>query len=464
MFRQPGVHQRRRSLAERIPRVASLSWPIVISMLSFTAMELADTLFVGWLGTAELAAVGLATTATFLINGFFMGTLQGVSVVASQASGSDNKERALQSASAGVLLAIPFGLAVVGLSLLDVWIFQALGGEAHVQAMAREYFGIRALGAGLWYVSLALCNYYQGVGDTRTPMKINILANAINIVLDPILIFGLGPIPAIGVQGAAIATVIAQGVGLVAVLWHFARHSGLLRRVPMEVVRSIGRLGLPMGVHYVLGIGGFTLFTALLARLGTVEFAAHQIALKVVSVSFLPGKGIGQAATILAGQHVGARHYSEVARSYQAALVLTWLLMGLFGVSFVLFHESIVGVFTSDGATIALAGKLLIVAAIFQLFDATVIVTAGTLNGAGDTRFTMFAGIAGSWFLLVPFAYLFAYVMGMGAVGAWMALVVEMAVVAGVLALRFQREGWRRALVDPQVRRPLRARLRRRAA
>ncbi|RAL22392.1 hypothetical protein DL240_11115 [Lujinxingia litoralis] len=447
------MQEGRKNIAARIPKVAGLSWPIVVSMLSFTAMELADTLFVGWLGTAELAAVGLATTATMLINGFFMGTLQGVSVVASQATGANLKERALQSASAGVLLAIPFGLLVVGLSLLDVWIFQALGGEAHVQAMAREYFGIRALGAGLWYVMLALSNYYQGVGDTRTPMKINIAANVVNVVLDPILIFGVGPIPAMGIEGAAIATVIAQGIGLVAVLAHFVSKSGLVRRVPAEVVRSIARLGLPMGVHYVLGIGAFTLFTALLARMGTVELAAHQIALKVVSVSFLPGKGIGQAATILAGQHVGARAYSEVATSYKAALALTWLLMGLFGLSFWLFHDSIAGVFTSDMATVALAGKLLMVAAVFQLFDATVIVTAGTLNGTGDTRFTMLAGIAGAWFMLVPFAYLFGYVLDWGAVGAWMGMVVEMLMLSIVLALRFWREGWKQALLRPAERR-----------
>lgn len=440
----------RRDAAE----VVHLSWPIVLSMLSYTAMDLADTIFVGWLGTAELAAVGLATTVFFVINGFFLGTLQGVTVVTSQAKGADRNRRAVDSAIAGLLLAIPCALFVVALIPFEAGVFRIMGGEAHVRALAGDYFAIRTLGAGLWFIMLVVCNHYQGMGDTRTPMILNVVAYVTNLVLDPLLIFGLGPFPAMGVEGAALATVIAQFVGMAAALVHFFRgrfRCGVVaawargRRALQEVAPAVLRLGLPMGVHSAVGVLAFGVFTAVLARMGTTELAAHQIALKVVAVSFLPGKGVAQAACILAGQRVGAGSDREVRDVLVAAMSVALVFMGGLGVGFVLFHDAITAVFTPDPATAALAGKLLIVAALFQLTDAAAMVTSQVLKGTGDTRFTMFAGITTSWLVLVPCAWLFGVALGGGAVGAWLALVVDILVLATILLLRFRSGAWRKA-------------------
>ena len=434
--------------------VVHLSWPIVLSMLSYTAMDLADTVFVGWLGTAELAAVGLATTVLFIINSFFLGTLQGVTVVTSQAKGAEKLRRAVDSAVAGLLLVIPFALFVLALVPLEALLFQVMGGESHVRAMAGDYFKIRALGAGLWLATLVICNHYQGMGDTRTPMILNIVAHSVNLILDPLLIFGVGPFPAMGVEGAAVATIIAQFVGMAAALIHFFRgriRGGLVaawarsRRALQDVAPAVLRLGLPMGIHSLVGVMAWGVFTAMLARMGTTELAAHQIALKVVSVSFLPGYGVAQAASIIAGQRVGARRDDEVKDTLVAAMAVALAFMGAMGVGFVLFHDSITAVFTADVATAALAGKLLIVAAFFQLSDATVMVTSQVLKGTGDTRFTMFAGITTAWTILLPCAYLFGVVLDGGAVGAWLALVVEIMVLSPILLLRFRSGAWRKA-------------------
>ena len=451
------AHERMKKKASawrrEVGEVMGLSWPIVLSMLSYTAMDLADTIFVGWLGTAQLAAVGLATTVFFVLNGFFYGTLQGVTVVTSQAHGAGQKKRAVGSAVAGLLLVIPFGVFVLLLSLFEGGIFAIMGGEAHVRAMAGNYFVIRTIGAGAWFAMLVICNHYQGLGDTRTPMILNIVAHTINVVLDPLLIFGLGPFPAMGIEGAAVATIIAQFVGAAAALIHFSRGRRPRRLVALwarcrqsvqEVAPAVMRLGLPIGVHSAVGVLAFGVFTAVLARMGTTELAAHQIALKVISVSFLPGHGVAQAASILAGQKVGADLDDQVVRTLKAALFVALVIMGAMGLGFLLFHGPITGVFTADEATASLAGKLLIVAALFQLTDAVAMVTSQTLKGCGDTRFTMIAGISTSWLILLPCVLLFGVVWEGGAVGGWLALAVEIFVLSLILLWRFQSGAWKK--------------------
>ncbi len=423
-----------------------MAWPIVVSMLSYTAMGVADTLFVGWVGKTELAAVGIATTAIFLFNSFFMGSLHGVKVMSSQATGAGDAALAERSGWLGATLALPFGALVLAATVFAVPLFAALGGPAEVQALGREYFGIRALGVGLWYVTIALSDYYQGIGDTRTPMRVNLLANAVNIALDPMLIFGLGPFPAMGVGGAALATVIAQGLGMTYILILFVRRVDVPRALRWSEVGDLMQLGLPMGVRAALGTGSFTVFTAMIARMGEVELAAHQIALKIINISFLPGYGLSETATILVGQYVGAGRTAAARQAFGSAMGLAVGLMGVCGVGFFLFPEPLIALFNTDPGVLRVGTNLLLVAAFFQVFDAVAMVATGALNGTGDTRFTMFAGVLCSWFVLVPAAYVFAYVLGWGAMGAWLGITLEIVVLAVILLVRFYGSAWERPL------------------
>jgi MATE family multidrug resistance protein len=434
--------------AGSIREVAKISWPIVVGMLSYTAMGVADTLFVGWVGKTELAAVGLATTAIFLLNSLFMGTLHGTKVLSSQATGKDRPEEAKMAGWLGSLLAIPFGLIVAVLALFGGPIFAVLGGPPEVQALAQEYFGVRALGAVFWYVTIAYCDYFQGTGNTRTPMKINLVANAVNIALDPLLIFGLGPIPAMGVSGAALATIIAQATGMLIATVLFVGRAGLVRKPDWKVANKLMRLGFPMGVRATLGVGAFTAFTALLARMGEDQLAAHQIALKIISISFLPGYGLSETATILTGQYVGARRFEAARRAFRSVLFVAVGVMGTCGVAFFALGEHLVAVFNTDPTVVRLGTRLLYVATLFQVFDAIAMVATGALNGIGDTKFTMWTGIACSWFVMVPASYFFGVALEGGAVGAWLGLTVEIVVVAAITLVRFNRTSWHEVALE----------------
>lgn len=431
-----------------VREVTHVAWPIVVGMLSYTAMGVTDTLLVGQVGKTELAAVGLGTTAIFLINSFFLGALHGTRIVSSQATGAGKPWMARAAAWHGMALALVFGLLVVGLAGIDEHIFALMGGPPEVQALARQYFAVRAMSAPFWYITLALCDFYQGTGDTRTPMKINLLANGLNIGLDLLLIFGWGPIPAMGVKGAALGTAIASAIGMVVILRRFLRQHPHRPRLRAYMFRKLLDVGLPIGVHYLLGVSGFAVFTAMLARMGEDELAANQIAFRILSMSFLPGHGIGEAAGVLTGQYIGAGKVPQARRAFHTALMLAVAVMGAMGLLFWAVPEPLIRLFQDDRAVIEIGRELLLVAAVFQIFDAVAMTATGALNGTGDTRFTMMASVLASWLVMVPTAYLLGISLEMGATGAWLGMTFEIIVLAFVLMHRFRSGAWQaRAVV-----------------
>lgn len=425
-----------------VKEVIRLSWPIVVSMLSYTAMGVTDTLFVGWVGKVEVAAVGLAIIAIFLVNSFFLGVLNGVKIVSAQATGAKDHKTAVSAGWQGVILSIPFGLSVIALGCFREPIFDLIGGSDGVKAFAGEYFKIRVYSATFWYVTMALCNAMQGTGDTKTPMNVNLVANGLNIVLDPIFIFGLGPIPAMGVYGAGLATVLACFIGMAAAVYLYIKRHGVGLKIDLSIISPILKLGLPNGVRFALDVGGWTVFTALLARMGDSELAANHIAISIIKVSFMPGYAISEAACILTGNYLGAKSRQGIRSSFAAAMKVSIVYMAACGVVFWLAPELLLRCFQTDPEVIRIGRHLLWVAAFFQIIDAVALVAIGSLNGVGDTKFTMYISIIATWFVLLPSAYYLGVVLEMGALGAWLGLTGEIVLHAFVCSYRFLREGW----------------------
>jgi len=422
--------------------ITRVAWPIVVSMLSYTAMSLADTVFVAQIGTTEVAAVGLATTATFTLTCFAAGLLNAVKVVASQAWGAGNGDRSREVGYQGLGVAVLLGIIVLGLAPLAAIILSLMGAEGAVHTMGVDYFRIRIFGAIPIFASLAAFGYFQGLGDTKTPMRVQVGANIINIVLDYLLIFGVGPFPEMGTSGAAVATVIAFGVqGLVgtALFLRATWHGPKLR---LEGTRELLRLGLPIGVRYLLDVLSWAVFTAFVARQGEAHLAAHIIAIRIVSVSFLPGHGIGEAACVLTGQAVGAGDMAAAHRVARRSTVIGLWVMGLCGLGFLLFGATIVGLFNPAADVLEVGASLLVIAAAFQLFDAVAMIKTGALNGAGDTTYVMLVSVITSWTILVPLGWALCVATGQGAPGAWLAITAQVVVMAGLYWRRWDAR-WR---------------------
>lgn len=418
--------------------VSRIAWPIVVSSLSYTAMNAADTFFVASLGVAELAGVGLATLVVFMCGALFVGTLHGTKIVVSQATGAGDSGLADRAGWHGLGIALAFSVPVMLLMCLDGPILTWMGASSAAREAGEAYLAWRLWASAPWFAVIALSDYFQGRGLPKISMRVNLVMNLLNIVLDAWFIFGFGPVPALGVPGAAIATVVSCVVGFVWILWEFVAVARPYDGMQADVVRRIMRFGAPLGVRYLLSNLGFSAFTAVIARLGDDALAAHQIAFRIVSLSFIPGYGVSEAASVLAGQFWGAQRPDLVRRAFLNANVLAVGLMGLCGVAFWWMPEHLFAVFSTDANVAAIGAQLLAVAAFFQVFDAVTMTTFGTLNGVGDTRFSTVASVMGSWFVLVPAAWGFAFALELGVVGAWLGFTLEILALMVAALLRYR--------------------------
>jgi MATE family multidrug resistance protein len=412
-------------------------------MLSYTAMTVADSVFVGRLGTVPLAAIGLAATLVHLMTAFGNGLLGGVRVTVARAVGREQHARARELGWQGVWLALALGVPVAALAALGAPAFQWMGASTEVTTLASAYYGWRTLAAPLVFLGTALSGWFQARGDTYTPMVAAVLGNIANIVLDPLLIFGHGPVAGMGITGAALATVFGQSL-MVMTLMIVGLRQLLPDVVPprRELIHAISRVGTPTGVQYTLNVASFTAFSALLAHSGDAHLAANVIAVRILMISFLPGLAIGQAAGVLVGQSLGGGRPHRARWAFRAAVEQAMLVMGTCGLVFLAAPGLLIGVFSPELEVAVLVRQLLVVAAAIQLLDAIATTALCSLTGAGDTRFVMYLSIGCAWLIKLPIAAGLVLGAELGVLGAWLGLAVEVAMIALLSALRVGGSAW----------------------
>ena len=306
-----------------------LAYPIVITMLSRTAMMFVDSAMVGRLGATELAAVGLAGILTWTLFSFFQGFLGSVNTFVAQRYGAGNRRGITVAAWQGIYLALGSYLIILLINQFTVPAFALMKPSSEVQRLGVIYTQIRLYGGITVFISFGMASFLRGVGDTKTPMRIEIVVNLVNLLFNYLLIFGKFGCPRLEVVGAAIATLIA---GVVAVICYFAVFlSRKLNRafqtrsyfqIDLRDLRRILRIGLPMGVHNLMDMGSFTVFTALIGRMGDVALAANNAAITLISTSFMPLFGISMAATTLVGHYIGSGQLHYARRSGYTAIKL----------------------------------------------------------------------------------------------------------------------------------------------
>ncbi|HHH10708.1 MAG TPA: MATE family efflux transporter, partial [Sorangium sp.] len=284
-----------------------------------------------------------------------------------------------------------------------------------------------------------------GQGDTKTPMRAALTANVLNIGLDALFILQLGW----GARGAALASALAAAAELVplcatrrgrALLSQV--YSGGVRRQALANVREVWRLGLPLGLQLFLSVSVFALLTGAFAMMGKNDVAAHQVALQVIHVSFLPAYALGEAVSVLVGQAVGAGEDDLVTSVARQALFAAALYTGACGVLFAVTARLIAGLFARDPQLIDLIVQLLYVGAAFQVFDGANIVAGSVLRGVGDVSFAAWISVGSAWLITPVITYLLGFRAGLGVVGGWFGFVVELLLAAVVLWWRLERGGW----------------------
>ena len=415
-----------------------LAWPIAVSTLSFSVMTLMDTLFVGWLGSASLAGVGLGGTVIFLSLCFPFGLLAGAKVLVSQAVGAKRQGDVPPLLAAAAFWALIAGalIAVVG-SIGAAWL-PRLASTEEAGAVAHLYTSLRVWISPLMLLGVAIREVRYGVGDARSPMVAALVANGLNIALDYALIFGLGW----GVAGAAWATVFAQAVEAF-ILVAVQLRAGVPRRWPSRRrIADVWRLGLPGGLQWLFEMGAFAVLAVMISMLSEVEMAAHQITLQVIHFSFLPAVAIAEAGSVLCGHAIGAGRRDLVLQVARRAFAVAGGYMALFSVLLLVGGGWIAKAFTDDSVLHAAVVRLFMIAAVFQVFDAANMAARAALRGTGDVRYPALLGVLLSWGLTPPLMWLLGYQMGLGAAGGWIGLCFEIILGAALFWWRLERGGW----------------------
>ncbi len=427
-----------------------LAWPIVVARSSQAVIGFCDALMTAPLGEAELAAVTTGSMNVYALSILPMGLAFIVQSFAAQLQGQGELQAARRYAWYGLILA---GAVGVFAAACIPFVGDTLGELAYAPAVHQHmtgYLEIRFLALAAIVGMEALGNWFGGLGNTRVHMQAGLAAMVVNVSLNWVLIGGNLGAPALGVEGAAIASVIASWVGVAWLVVAFALHLGVERAEPSrlrfdELLRMI-RFGLPNGLNWFLEFAAFIVFiNVIVVDLGTATLAAMMVVFNINSVSFMPSFGLASAGAIIAGQAIGRGHPEEVPHTVRTTALVGAIWQGTVGLFYVAIPATLIALFeTSEGEEMLTIGAtLLAISAAWQLFDAVAMAFSETLRAAGDTAWTMWARLLIAWFVFTPAAYLSVTVYGGGYVAAMLCIVGYIALLAIVFALRFRSGAWK---------------------
>jgi len=432
--------------------VMRLAMPSIGEQLLNMTVHMVDTYLMGHIGAAALTAVGLSNNMVMLTQTFVMAVATGATAVVARLIGAREPQAASRVMQQSLLVGAAIGAVLtVVLSFFSV---QAIGfyqPEPDALVIGSTYMRIVAMSfllqGILWVGNASL----RGAGDTRTPLFLMLGVNALNIVTSLLFLYGVGPIPAIGVYGPAVGTAVSMSAGGAVMLLILARGRRGMRlqrtgwRPDPSVIRRVTNVGLPAGGEQLALRFGMAVFQRLVAGLGTVAFAAHSVALTGMSVSFMPGFGFSVAATTMVGQALGARDPERAKRSVREALRVSAWAMGAAGLLLVLFAGQVMSVFVDDPEVIALGIMPLQVLGMIQPLSAASMVYSGSLRGAGDTRWTLVITTLSVWVLRVPLTMLLVGPLGL--VGAWLGMATDNVARATMVWLRYRTGRWAKVKV-----------------
>jgi putative MATE family efflux protein len=437
--------------------ILALSLPSVAESMLTTMIYMVDTILIGWLDDpAALAAVGLSSTLMWAADGLFGAISISASAIVARSWGGKDFAGARRIAGQSLILSVLVAMLLMALLVPMARLFlQVMGGEPEVVRQGTEYVRIILASSVISYPLTIANSMMRATGDTRKPMYITGFMNVLNAIGAALLIFGPGPFPRLELRGAALATSLARAAGGAAALGLlFASKSSIGLRLrhlgqwDWHLIWRIVRIALPNVGETIVSRLGFMLYTRILASLGTVALAAHQIALRIESLAFMPGWGLATAAAALVGQALGAQEVGVAEKGIRRTLVIGNGMMALVGATFVASASAIVRVFgVRDAALLASAATLVRISALELFGLCSVMILAGCLRGAGDTRTPMIVTLAGTVLFRVPVTYLFALALGGGLSGVWLATAVDWSMRALIMCVLYMRGRWKMVTV-----------------
>jgi len=431
-----------------------LAVPMVMELVLESTFAVVDIWFVARLGPSAVATVGLTETYLFLLYSIAMGLAMAVTATVARRVGEHERDAAaitaVQAIWIALLASVPF--AVVGIAWARE-LLALMGADAWTLEHGVGYMQW-ALGGNAVIMLLFVINaIYRGAGDAAIAMRVLWVANALNIVLDPILIFGFGPVPAMGVEGAAIATTIGRGVGVLMQLWILFRGGEHIRVLAShlawrgDIVANLVRTSLGGVGQMIIGMTSWIFLVRILASIGSEAVAGATIALRTMMFVMMPAWGMSNAAATLVGQNLGAK---QPDRAEASVWHIGWYNMGyllVVSVFFFFFNEGIIGLFTTDAEVISVGAEWLRILSFSFWIYGWWMVSVQAFNGAGDTATPTKINFVFFWMIQIPLAWWLALHLGWGSSGVFWAVFFSESAVGLFTLWLFSRGGWKTAQV-----------------
>lgn len=427
-----------------------IAWPALMESVLIGLVSFVDSIMVSSVGETAISAVGLTNQPRLLFYAIFLSLSIAVNAMVSRRFGEKDQKRANQ------VLAMVLPVAVVLCVFFTAAAFMVsrplllfAGAQEDTIDMAIPYFRITMVGMNFTVISLIINAAQRGCGNTRISMTTNLCANAVNVVCNALLINGLFFFPKLGVTGAAIATMLGNFASAVISILSVCKKGRFLELQLKEMLKpDYAQLGtvLSIGsgslVEQIFMRIGFFSYAKLVAELGTMEFATHQIVMSIITLSFTVGDGLGVASSALVGQNLGRKRpdisiiYGRIGQRFGACISVLLVLLFTFG------GGLLVRMFSDDTEIIRVGRHLLYIVAVTAPFQVSQVIFRGCLNGAGDTKFTAVVSFISIALVRPVLTYILCYPMGFGVYGAWISLLLDQLTRFGFTMLRFNGSSW----------------------
>ncbi len=431
-----------------------LSVPMVLEMVMESVFAIVDIFFVARLGADAVAIVGITESMLAIIYAFAIGLGIGATATVARRIGEKDEDGAARSATHALYLGLIVSVILSTVGIIFAADFLALLGASEKVIAEGTTFAQIMLGGNFVIVFLFLLNsIFRGAGDAAIAMRVLWMANIINIVLDPILIFGWWIFPELGVTGAAVATVTGRGAGVIFALWYLFRGEKRFQiraehwRLDFGLLWKLVKVSSTAVLQFTIGTASWLGLMVVVAGFGSEAVAGYTIGIRIIIFALLPSVGMSNAAATLVGQNLGAKKPERAEKSvWKTAVYNAFFLTGV-GILFVIFANPIIGFFTVEPNVLAYGTDALRIISYGFLFYAFGMVLETAFNGAGDTWTPTYLNFFIFWLFEIPLAYVLAHYFGLGAHGVFWAITIAFSALAIVSALLFRRGKWKTKVI-----------------
>jgi len=431
-----------------IKNTISLAYPVMIGQVGYIAMQVVDNIMIGGLGAVSLAAASLANSIFILIMIIGLGVSYAVTPLVAIAIGAGKSAECEELFKHSFIVNTITSVLLVLLAYLASFIIRYLNEPPEVVSLAVTYCRFMGLSILPLMLFQSYKQFIEGLSSTRPAMVITVTANIINALFNWILVYGKFGIPAFRLNGSACATFSSRLFMALVIIWYVRRSrvfnkydlSLKIKKINAHIIKKILNLGIPTAVQYVFEVGSFSAAVIMIGWLGIKQLAAHQIAINLASISYMAALGISAAGAIRVGNGVGQQNITEVRRAGFTAIFLGASMMLLCGVVFIIFRNFLPSLYIHDPEVITIASTLLIVAALFQIFDGTQAVGIGVLRGLTDVKGPTIITFVSYWLIALPVGYFFGFIIHLQVLGVWIGFLCGLFSSAVLLTIRFNKK------------------------